>query len=295
MLFESIPKFSDPFAGIRAILRPTRGKGRRIAFTMRLPSERDRAIVAKAKGDKATARLAPERRKAARKSNPERARSVLSAPREDAAVADPACRRVAGSKPRTHRTTEPRSGTRGLGYDVGEFVVYPAHGVGEIIAIDERAIAGLDVELFIIRFDRVKMTLMVPISAAACRGMRKLADVEVIQAALGTLAGRARIKRATWARRALECRAKINSGDLIASAEVVRDLFRSPSQPEQSGAEREMYEAALDRVVREIALVRRLTETESLNAIEAQLRNKSGAGKSGGNDVRNRSLAAEVH
>jgi CarD family transcriptional regulator len=210
-------------------------------------------------------------------------------------VAHPACVEFAVPKAaRESGSPGVRTVESGFGFDVGEFVVYPTRGVGEIIAIDERDMAGFKLELFVIRFDRAKMTLMVPLSKAVCNGMRKLADAKGVRAALEILAGRARIKRATWARRALEYRAKINSGDLIANAEVVRDLFRSPSQPEQSGAEREMYEAARDRVVREIALVRRLTETESLNAIEAQLQNKSGAGKSGGKGVRNRSLAVEV-
>ena len=156
-------------------------------------------------------------------------------------------------------------------FKTAEFIVYPAHGVGQIIAIEEQEVAGFKLELFVISFVKDKMILKVPVPKAASVGMRKLGTADVVKKALATLSGRARIKRTMWSRRAQEYEAKINSGDLVAIAEVVRDLYRSEAQPEQSYSERQLYEAALDRVAREIAVVQKLTETESLRLIEGQL------------------------
>lgn len=158
-----------------------------------------------------------------------------------------------------------------LGFKTGEFVVYPSHGVGQITAIEEQEVAGFKLELFVVSFAKDKMTLRVPTGKAASVGLRKLADAESVTKALTTLTGRARIKRTMWSRRAQEYEAKINSGDLVAIAEVVRDLYRSEAQPEQSYSERQLYEAAVDRMTREIAVVDDITETEALKKIEAQL------------------------
>ncbi|ALA17591.1 MULTISPECIES: CarD family transcriptional regulator [Chelatococcus] len=157
------------------------------------------------------------------------------------------------------------------GFKTGESIVYPAHGVGQIVAIEEQEVAGFKLELFVITFEKDKMTLRVPTTKAASVGMRKLAETPLVDKALETLTGRARIKRTMWSRRAQEYEAKINSGDLIAIAEVVRDLHRSDAQPEQSYSERQLYEAALDRMVREISAVNRVTETEALKLIEDSL------------------------
>ena len=161
----------------------------------------------------------------------------------------------------------------------GEFVVYPAHGVGQIVAIEEQEVAGFKLELFVISFIKDKMILKVPTPKVVSVGMRKLADASAVKTALDTLAGRARVKRTMWSRRAQEYEAKINSGDLNAIAEVVRDLYRSDTQPEQSYSERQLYEAALDRMTREIVVVQKLTETESLKVIEAQLQKGPRRGK----------------
>jgi CarD family transcriptional regulator len=157
------------------------------------------------------------------------------------------------------------------GFKTMEFIVYPAHGVGQIIAIEEQEVAGFKLELYVISFIKDKMILKVPTPKAASVGMRKLGSADVIKKALATLTGRARVKRTMWSRRAQEYEAKINSGDLVAIAEVVRDLYRSEAQPEQSYSERQLYEAALDRVAREISVVQKLTDTESLRLIESQL------------------------
>ena len=116
------------------------------------------------------------------------------------------------------------------------------------------------------------MTLRVPTAKIVSVGMRKLAEPPLVKRALETLKGRARIKRTMWSRRAQEYEAKINSGDIVAIAEVVRDLYRSDTQPEQSYSERQLYEAALDRLSREISAVQKITETEAIKEIEARAR-----------------------
>jgi CarD family transcriptional regulator len=161
--------------------------------------------------------------------------------------------------------------TQRQGFKTNEYIVYPAHGVGQITAIEEQEVAGIKLELFVINFVKDKMTLRVPTAKIASVGMRKLAEAPLVKRALETLKGRARIKRTMWSRRAQEYEAKINSGDINAIAEVVRDLYRSESQPEQSYSERQLYEAALDRLSREIAAVQRITETEAVKEIEAAL------------------------
>jgi CarD family transcriptional regulator len=153
------------------------------------------------------------------------------------------------------------------GFKANEFVVYPAHGVGRIVGIEEQEIAGMSLELFVITFDKEKLTLRVPTGKLASVGMRKLADDGVVKKAMDTLKGRARVKRTMWSRRAQEYVAKINSGDLVSIAEVVRDLFRSEAQPEQSYSERQLYEDALDRMARELAAVEKIDERGAMQRI----------------------------
>ncbi|MER2607119.1 MAG: CarD family transcriptional regulator [Siculibacillus sp.] len=157
------------------------------------------------------------------------------------------------------------------GFKAGEHIVYPAHGVGQITGIEEQEIAGYKLELFVISFEKDKMTLRVPVAKIATVGMRKLSESTVVKKALETVKGRARIKRTMWSRRAQEYEAKINSGDLVSIAEVVRDLYRADTQPEQSYSERQLYEAALDRMAREVAAVDRISETEAIRQIETNL------------------------
>ena len=140
-------------------------------------------------------------------------------------------------------------------FSPNDYVVYPAHGVGQIISIEEQEIAGINLELFVISFEKDKMTLRVPTAKATEVGMRSLSSPDVVSKALDTLKGKARVKRAMWSRRAQEYEQKINSGDLIAIAEVVRDLHRADDQREQSYSERQLYEAALERLTREFGAV----------------------------------------
>ena len=183
------------------------------------------------------------------------------------AAAKPAAKPAAAAP----KVEEKKVVTQRQGFKANEFVVYPAHGVGQILAIEEQEIAGAKLELFVINFIKDKMTLRVPTAKVANVGMRKLSEPALVKKALETLKGRARVKRTMWSRRAQEYEAKINSGDIVAIAEVVRDLYRSESQPEQSYSERQLYEAALDRLSREIAVVQHATETEAVKEIESQL------------------------
>jgi CarD family transcriptional regulator len=211
--------------------------------------------AAKATGSKATAsKVAP---KAAVK-------AAAPAPKAAAPKAAPVVAPKVAAKPvaAAPKIEEPKKVvTQRQGFKANEFVVYPAHGVGQILAIEEQEIAGARLELFVINFMKDKMTLRVPTAKVANVGMRKLSEPALVKKALETLKGRARVKRTMWSRRAQEYEAKINSGDIVAIAEVVRDLYRSESQPEQSYSERQLYEAALDRLSREISVVQHSTET----------------------------------
>lgn len=157
------------------------------------------------------------------------------------------------------------------GFRTKEQIVYPAHGVGRITSIEEEEVAGAKLELFVINFEKEKMTLRVPTGKAARVGMRKLSSDKIVKKALHTLKGKARVKRTMWSRRAQEYDAKINSGSLVLIAEVVRDLYRSETQPEQSYSERQLYEAALDRMAREIAAVHKLDEDGAIAIIDEVL------------------------
>ena len=168
-----------------------------------------------------------------------------------------------------------KNNARKLRFKTNEFVVYPAHGVGKIVDVEEQEIAGSKLELYVIDFEKEKMRLRVPIGKCDAVGMRKLTEKAELDEALNVLRGRARVKRTMWSRRAQEYEAKINSGDIIALAEVVRDLFRSDKQPEQSYSERQLFEAALDRFAREVAAVKKLPEPAAVSEIEEVLEGSS--------------------
>ncbi len=158
-----------------------------------------------------------------------------------------------------------------------DFVVYPAHGVGKIMSIEEQEVAGFKLELFVISFEKDKMTLRVPTNKATEAGLRSLSSPDVVAHALKTLKGKAKVKKAMWSRRAQEYEQKINSGDLIAIAEVVRDLHRADDQREQSYSERQLYEAALERLKREIAAAEGLSEDGAQARIDEVLMGRAAA------------------
>jgi len=154
------------------------------------------------------------------------------------------------------------------GFAKGDFVVYPTHGVGRISGVETQEIAGTALQLFVIQFDKEKMTLRIPVAKVRQAGLRRLSTRKVMESALKTLKGRSRAKRTMWSRRAQEYEAKINSGDPVSIAEVVRDLHRGSDQPDQSYSERQIYQAALDRLARELAAVEKLDEKQAIKRLE---------------------------
>jgi CarD family transcriptional regulator len=157
-------------------------------------------------------------------------------------------------------------------YATGDHVVYPTHGVGKITSIEIQEIVGQKLKLFVIQFEKDRMTLRVPVTKAKTSGLRRLSSRKEMQTALTTLKGRSRVKRTMWSRRAQEYEAKINSGDPRSIAEVVRDLHRNAGQPDQSFSERQMYQSALERLVREFAAVERISEETAVQRLEAMLK-----------------------
>lgn len=207
------------------------------------------------------------------------ASSKLTAPAQSPAPAAPASPKAIAEKTAAARVDANKKPVNSRhGFKTNEFVVYPAHGVGRIVGIEEQEIAGMALELFVINFEKEKLTLRVPTGKLQSVGMRKLADDDIVKRAMEILKGRARIKRTMWSRRAQEYVAKINSGDLISIAEVVRDLYRSEAQPEQSYSERQLYEDALDRMAREIAAVEKLDDRGAVQRITEVL-SKSAKGR----------------
>ena len=237
-----------------------------------------------------TAAKAPAKKPAAKTAAKTTAKAPAKKPAAKAAAKTPAKKpaaaKTAAKKPAAKeaagaasKATEAVARKSALGYRVNEHIVYPAHGVGQIVEISSQEIAGMQLELFVINFDKEKMVLRVPLDKAKQIGMRKLADADTLDGAIKTLRGRARVKRTMWSRRAQEYEAKINSGDLIAIAEVVRDLFRNENQPEQSYSERQLYEAALERMAREVATIRKVTEDEAIVELEAILAQTTGGAR----------------
>ncbi len=156
-------------------------------------------------------------------------------------------------------------------FDVGDYVVYPKHGVGRVIELQDSEIAGMQLQLYVRRFEKEKMTLRVPFNKAEGVGMRKLSSDKTLKEAMHTLTGKPKVKRTMWSRRAQEYEAKINSGDLVSIAEVTRDLFRPDDQPEQSYSERQIFEAASSRLARELAAMEKTDEKAALQKILAIL------------------------
>ena len=157
-------------------------------------------------------------------------------------------------------------------YGRGDYVVYPTHGVGKVTGVETQEISGQKLKLFVIQFEKERMTLRVPVQKAQDSGLRSLCTRKVMESALKTLRGRSRAKRTMWSRRAQEYEAKINSGDPVLIAEVVRDLHRGADQPDQSYSERQMYQAALDRLAREFAALEKIDEITAAQKLEDLLK-----------------------
>jgi CarD family transcriptional regulator len=258
-------KVSKPVAAAKAKPAPAKAKAKTAA---------PKTVAQK---PAAAPKAAPEAKKAAavKPASPKPAVSKAAAvkpaavaPAPKAAAPQPA---PAAPKPTAAGPVVSTPAAKKLVFKVNELVVYPAHGVGKISQIEEQEIAGARLELYIVEFEKEKLRLKVPTSRAEQKGMRRLSDRNQIESALKVLKGRARIKRTMWSRRAQEYDAKINSGDIMAVAEVVRDLYRSERQPEQSYSERQLFEQALDRMAREIAAVRKIDDDQAVKELEDYL------------------------
>ena len=250
------PAAAQPVAGKPVSVKPVAAKPAAAKTAAAKPAAAARSSAAKS---------APEVKKApeAKPASPQR-----MAPQQRAA---PPHVPMSASRPAMSGPVVSTPAAKKLVFKVGELVVYPAHGVGRIIQIEEQEIAGATLELYIVDFEKEKLRLKVPTGRAEQKGMRRLSDKAQIDSALKILKGRARIKRTMWSRRAQEYDAKINSGDIMAVAEVVRDLYRSERQPEQSYSERQLFEQALDRMAREIAAVRKMDDDMSIKELEDYL------------------------
>ena len=156
-------------------------------------------------------------------------------------------------------------------FTTGDHVVYPSHGVGQILGVEAQTIAGYELKVFVISFERDRMTLRLPVGKARTSGLRGLSSPTEMKAALAKLRGKSKARRTMWSRRAQEYEAKINSGDPSSIAEVVRDLYRNSSQGDQSYSERQIYQAALDRLVREFAAVEQIDEATAIERVEQML------------------------
>lgn len=150
-----------------------------------------------------------------------------------------------------------------ISFNPGDYVVYPAHGVGKVADINKQKVAGTELELIVVNFAKDKMTLRIPMSKAETTGLRQISAADTMNDALGVLKGKAKVKKVMWSRRAQEYENKINSGSPVAIAEVVRDLHRSENLAEQSYSERQIYEQALDRLANEYAVCENLTSADA--------------------------------
>ncbi len=264
----------------------TRAKAKTTTKAAAKPAAKTAAKAPAKKPAAKTAAKAPAKKPAAKTTAKAPAKKPAAKAAAKTPAKKPAAAKTAAKKPvakeaagAASKATEAVARKSALGYRVNEHIVYPAHGVGQIVEISSQEIAGMQLELFVINFDKEKMVLRVPLDKAKQIGMRKLADADTLDGAIKTLRGRARVKRTMWSRRAQEYEAKINSGDLIAIAEVVRDLFRNENQPEQSYSERQLYEAALERMAREVATIRKVTEDEAIVELEAILAQTTGGAR----------------
>ncbi|WP_297856007.1 CarD family transcriptional regulator [Elioraea sp.] len=189
-----------------------------------------------------------------------------------AAPPSPAPKKPTAAKPAPAAETQPAAAAPPPEFEIGDHVVYPTHGVGRVTGIVTEEIAGHKLTLIVVEFEENRMVLRVPVAKARTAGLRKLSSRKAIEMALSTLKGRARVKRTMWSRRAQEYEAKINSGDPVAIAEVVRDLHRNAGQPDQSFSERQIYEQAMDRLAAELAAIEQVDKPTAAAKLATMLK-----------------------
>ncbi|MFL2844566.1 MAG: CarD family transcriptional regulator [Alphaproteobacteria bacterium] len=185
-------------------------------------------------------------------------------------------KRVIKKKESPKKSSEKRTAAKKEEFLPEQYVVYPSHGIGQILEIEKKEIAGQMLTMYVIEFEKEKMTLRVPIEKIKEIGVRKVSTKNQLKDIFEILTGKAKIRRTMWSRRAQEYEAKINSGNIKLLTEVVRDLFRSDSQPEQSYSERQLYEAARERLSREVAVIEKTDEQKAIEKMETILNNSNG-------------------
>ena len=229
-----------------------------------------KAATKKAAPKKAVPRKAVPRKAATKKVAPKKVATKKVTPKKVAP------KKVIKKKDSPKKSLEKRTVAKKEEFLPEQYVVYPSHGIGQILEIEKKEIAGQMLTMYVIEFEKEKMTLRVPIEKTKEIGVRKVSTKNQLKDIFEILTGKAKIRRTMWSRRAQEYEAKINSGDIKLLTEVVRDLFRSDSQPEQSYSERQLYEAARERLSREVAVIEKTDEQKAIEKMETILNNSNG-------------------
>ena len=234
-----------------------------------------KAAPKKAAPKKAASKKVAPKKAAPKKVATKKASSKKVAPKK-ASTKKAAPKKVIKKKNSPKKSSEKRTVTKKEEFLPEQYVVYPSHGIGQILEIEKKEIAGQMLTMYVIEFEKEKMTLRVPIEKTKEIGVRKVSTKNQLKDIFEILTGKAKIRRTMWSRRAQEYEAKINSGDIKLLTEVVRDLFRSDSQPEQSYSERQLYEAARERLSREVAVIEKTDEQKAIEKMETILNNSNG-------------------
>ena len=234
-----------------------------------------KAMVKKAVTKKTATKKAAPKKAAPKKAAPKKAAPKKVAPKK-ASTKKAVPKRVIKKKKPPKKSSEKRNAAKKEEFLPEQYVVYPSHGIGQILEIEKKEIAGQMLTMYVIEFEKEKMTLRVPIEKTKDIGVRKVSTKNQLKDIFEILTGKAKIRRTMWSRRAQEYEAKINSGDIKLLTEVVRDLFRSDSQPEQSYSERQLYEAARERLSREVAVIEKTDEQKAIEKMETILNNSNG-------------------
>ena len=254
-----------------------------------------KAASKKATSKKNTSKKAAPKKSAPKKAAPKKAAPKKSAPKKaapkkiatkkatskkntskKAAPKKTAPKKIIKKEKSSKKTTSKKTISKKEEFLPEQYVVYPSHGIGQILEIEKKEIAGQMLTMYVIEFEKEKMTLRVPLEKTKEIGVRKVSTKNQLKEIFEILTGKAKIRRTMWSRRAQEYEAKINSGDIKLLTEVVRDLFRSDSQPEQSYSERQLYEAARERLSREVAVIEKTDEQKAIEKIETILNNSNG-------------------
>jgi CarD family transcriptional regulator len=244
-------------------------------MSVKKKTQKNKSKAADNSTKKKVAKKAAPKKAAPKKAAPKKAAPKKAAPKK-AAPKKAAPKKVIQKKESLKKSVEKKTSNKKEEFLPEQYVVYPSHGIGQILEIEKKEIAGQMLTMYVIEFEKEKMTLRVPIEKTKEIGVRKVSTKNQLKEIFEILTGKAKVRRTMWSRRAQEYEAKINSGDIKLLTEVVRDLFRSDSQPEQSYSERQLYEAARERLSREVAVIERTDEQKAIEKMETILNNSNG-------------------